>query len=124
MNRKQKETRRGRAELKLEERTALWNAKPENRHLPSLWEFGNIRLLTEKKDWTEPQRTMMRRATRTHALRSGSVLTVMLLIGLTFWHILDTNRQENLAKRLENSVNSMATAPWYKVPDAITDLEV
>ena len=36
LTRKQKETRRGRAELKLAERSALWNAKPENRHLPSL----------------------------------------------------------------------------------------
>ena len=36
LTRKQRETRRGRAELRLAERTALWNAKPENRHLPSV----------------------------------------------------------------------------------------
>ena len=35
LTRKQRETRRGRAELRLAERSALWNAKPENRHLPS-----------------------------------------------------------------------------------------
>ena len=46
LTRKQRETRRGRAELRLAERAALWNAKPENRHLPSLWEWANIRLLT------------------------------------------------------------------------------
>jgi hypothetical protein len=33
--RKQKETRRGRAELRLAERAALWASKPENRHLPA-----------------------------------------------------------------------------------------
>ena len=55
LNRKQKETRRGRTELLLAERASLWNAKPENRHLPSVWEWANIRLLTKKKDWTEPQ---------------------------------------------------------------------
>ena len=37
LTRKQRETRRGRAELRLAERSSLWNAKPENRHLPSLW---------------------------------------------------------------------------------------
>ena len=56
LTRKQKETRKGQAELRLAERSALWNAKPENRHLPSLWEWGGIRLLTRKKEWTEPQR--------------------------------------------------------------------
>ena len=40
---KQKETRRGRAELKLAERSAMWNTKPENRHLPSFLEFASIR---------------------------------------------------------------------------------
>ena len=35
LTRKQKETRRGRAELRLVERSSLWNAKPENRRLPS-----------------------------------------------------------------------------------------
>ena len=62
LTRKQKETRRGRAELRLAERSASWNAKPENRQLPSALEWANIRLLTKKKDWTEPQRKMMRQS--------------------------------------------------------------
>ena len=60
LTRKQKETRRGRAELRLAERSALWNAKPENRHLPSVLEWVSIRTLTDAADWTEPQRKMMR----------------------------------------------------------------
>src|SRR5262249_9097137 len=35
LTRKQRETRRGRAELRLAERSAAWNSKPENRHLPT-----------------------------------------------------------------------------------------
>jgi len=38
LTRKQKETRRGRAERRLAERATLWNAKPESRHLPSVLE--------------------------------------------------------------------------------------
>ena len=68
LTRKQKETRRGRAELRLADRSSLWNAKPENRHLPSLLEWANIRLLTRKKDWNEPQRRMMKRAGRVHGV--------------------------------------------------------
>jgi hypothetical protein len=47
LNRKQKETRKGRAELRLEERSALWNAKPDHRHLPSIFEWATIRTLTD-----------------------------------------------------------------------------
>ena len=54
LTRKQRETRRGRAELRLAERAALWNAKPENRHLPSLVEWATIRLLTRAR--TGPSR--------------------------------------------------------------------
>ena len=42
-------------------------------------EWANIRLLTKKKDWTEPQRKMMRRAGRVHGVRG--VLTLALLTG-------------------------------------------
>ena len=80
LTRKQKETRRGRAELRLAERSALWNAKPENRFLASFWEWVTIGLLTRKKDWTEPQRKMMRRAGRVHGLRT--LATVLVLAGL------------------------------------------
>ncbi len=39
----------------LAERAGVWNAKPTNRHLPSLWEDVKIRLLTDHKRWTSPQ---------------------------------------------------------------------
>ncbi len=85
---KKKETRRGRAELRLAERSELWNVKPENRHLPSRWEFLNIRLLTSKRDWTGQQRKMMGKAGRVHGLRSGilAALVVLSLIGLGIRH--------------------------------------
>ena len=62
LTRKLRETRRGRAELRLAERTALWSGQPANRFLPPWWEWLVLRLLTRGRDWTTPQRTMMRRA--------------------------------------------------------------
>ncbi len=80
LTRKQRETRRGRAELRLAERSVLWNAKPENRYLASVTEWATIRLLTRKRDWSEPQRRMMRRAGRVHGLRMlGSAMLVALI---------------------------------------------
>ena len=78
LNKEQMKTWRGRAELRLAERSALWNAKPENRHLPALWEWGGVWLLTRKQDWTEPQRRMMRKAARVHGLRG---LGMAVLVG-------------------------------------------
>jgi formylglycine-generating enzyme required for sulfatase activity len=82
LTRKQKETRRGRAELRLGERAAAWNSKPENRHLPAWWEWATIRLYTHKGAWTPPQRRLMGRAGRYHAMRGG--LLVLALVVLTF----------------------------------------
>ncbi len=81
LTRKQRETRRGRAELRLADRAALWQAKPEKRHLPSGWEWLNIRLFTRKRDWTEPQRRMMRKAGRYHGTRGLAALLLLLLLG-------------------------------------------
>jgi formylglycine-generating enzyme required for sulfatase activity len=82
LTRKQKETRRGRAALRLAERAASWNSKPENRHLPTWWEWANIRLYTRKRDWTLPQGRMMRRAGSYYAVRGG--LLALTLVVLTF----------------------------------------
>ncbi len=79
LTRNQKETRRGRAELLLVDRAAVWNARPENRQLPSLSQWLQIKWLTAKKNWTVPQRKMLRKASRYHAVR-GFVVAVLLSI--------------------------------------------
>src|SRR5262249_14305367 len=63
LTRKQKETRRGKAELLLADRAVVWNARPENRQLPSLLQWLQIRWYTRKRNWIPPQRKLMQRAT-------------------------------------------------------------
>ena len=77
LTRKQKESRQGRAELLLTDRAAVWNARPENRQLPSLVQWLQVQCWTQKKDWTPPQRKMMRKATRYHVVR-GMALGLLL----------------------------------------------
>jgi len=103
LTRKQKETRRGRAELRLADRAAVWNARPENRQLPSLLQWFNICWLTHKKNWTPPQQKMMRKAGRYHAVR-GMILAVLLtagtINGLVIRDQVEEQRKANLAAQL------------------------
>jgi formylglycine-generating enzyme required for sulfatase activity len=80
LTRKQKSTRAGRSELRLASRAAIWNAHPERRQLPSLWEWINIRLLTRSDLWSEPQRRMMRTAAKHHALTAGLLAAIVLAV--------------------------------------------
>jgi serine/threonine protein kinase len=123
LTRKQKETRRGRAELRLAERAALWESKPENRHLPAWWEWANIRLLTRKKGWTPPQRQMMRKAARFHAVR-GLALALMLLVAT--WVGLGIRGQvieQQNAERASGLVRRLLDADTTQVPGVIQEMK-
>ena len=79
--RTQRESRQGRAELRLSMWSSVWNGKPENRNLPSWWEWVSIRLLTKKKTWTKPQQKMMRKARRHHVVRGLILAVILALVG-------------------------------------------
>ena len=100
LTRKQQETRRGRAELRLADRAGLWKEKRETRHLPSLWEFLNIRLLTDKRKWTPPQRKMMSRAGRAHGIRVSIAATVAIAALFSAWEINGHFQARALVRRL------------------------
>lgn len=123
LTRKQKETRRGRAELRLAERSSLWNGKPENRHLPSLLEWLRIRTLTDSGRWTATQKTMMRQAARTHAWRSALTLAgvlALVAVGIDLRSRV-TRRQE--VTRVEGLVGRLVSAEPSQVPDVVAQLD-
>lgn len=76
---KQRESRRGRAEIRLAERAGLWVAKPERRQLPSFLEWLEIRLHTQRPRWNDRERQMMHAASRHHLFQTGFFLFVLLL---------------------------------------------
>ena len=55
-----------------------WGARPQRRRLPTWWEWVNILVLTERKAWTDGQRTLMRSATRYQVVR-GSVAALLIV---------------------------------------------
>jgi formylglycine-generating enzyme required for sulfatase activity len=103
LTRKQKETRRGRAELLLADRAAVWNARPENRQLPSLLQWLSIRWLTAKKNWTPLERKMMRRANRFHVVRGVAVVLLLGLLGLASWEVIGHLNAKHLCARLREA---------------------
>ncbi len=133
LTRKRKETRKGRAELLLADRAAVWNARPENRQLPSLVQWFQIKSFTKKKSWTPPQKKMMSKANRFHAIQG--MIVVALLVGMTYagTSIRDSVlqqraqsqaklREKENATRAEELVDSLLKAEIAQVPEVISDL--
>jgi hypothetical protein len=94
LTRKRRETWRGRAELRLAERASLWEARHENRLLPSWWEWLAIRILTRSEDWTLAQQEMMRQADRYLALRCLLLAVVAGLALAVGWEGLGRVRSQ------------------------------
>jgi serine/threonine protein kinase/formylglycine-generating enzyme required for sulfatase activity len=123
LTRKQKESRRGRAELRLADRAAVWKEKQENRHLPSLWEFLNIQLLTDLAKWNEPQRKMMRRAERFHSVRTGiagAVILLLLLSGVAISRQIEEKRNADSAAAL---LKRLVAADIAEVPGVVQEID-
>jgi len=107
LTRKQKETRRGRAELCLAEVAGLWNAKRVNRYLPAWWEVLSVRLLTRKKDWTDSERKMMRAASRYYGVRGLFLLAIVaVLVGWASYEVYGTLRARALVQNLMTAETS------------------
>ena len=122
LTRKQKETPRGRAELLLDDRAGVWNARPENRQLPSLAQWFQIRRFTQKKSWTPPQRKVMAKAGRHHAIRS--LIAALLLAVITFTGM--TIRQQGIVQRNATHaiglMDSLLKADIAQVLTVVSDL--
>ena len=122
LTRKQKETPGGRAELLLADRATVWNARRESRQLPSLWQWLQIRLLTQKKNWLPVQRLMMQDAGRYHAVR-GLVLALVLV---ALWAVGLVVRSEiveqNNAHHAAALVQTLLRSETPQVPAIVQDM--
>ncbi len=100
LTRKQKETRRGRAELLLADRAGVWQSRQESRQLPSLWQWFSILCLTRKAKWTRPERLMMRQSRRYYLLRGVMAGCALGLLGWGALEARGTFESDSLRKRL------------------------
>ena len=123
LTRKQKETRKGRAELKLSDTSVTWNSKPENRFLPSLVDWLNICLLTNRGQWTEPQRKMMRTAAKAHGLTWGGVLAAVLAIGLSVQYWVAQRDWASKQQQTQNAAELLQINLGTSIPFNIRELQ-
>lgn len=123
LSRKLRETKAGRAQLRLQELTAAWTSKPQNRNLPSLWEWLTIRRLTDGKKWKTSEQTVMRRAGRVHAMRTGllaSAIAVLAVLGLAVRGQVKAQQERS---RVEGWVAQLTTAEPAQVPAIVRQLD-
>ena len=116
LNRKQKETYRGRAELRLAERADLWNARREKNQMPSAWEYGSILAFTQPRRWTATQREMMRGATSYYLTRCAGVVIVAAMLGFAAAETWGRTRADAM-------VVSLLRAETSDVPEILSDME-
>ena len=123
LTRKQKETRRGRAELRLAERSAAWNAKPDNRHLPNVFEWLNIRFFTDARAWSDPQRKLMHNAARFQVTYWGTILVVLLVIGMLVRQYAVRLQRQTAARETTAAVNAVQAVSGQAVTFALKELD-
>jgi len=119
LTRKQRETRKGRAQLTLEERASLWSTKPEKRHLPSLAEWATIRILTDRKDWSPSERLMMSAAAKRYSARIARTGFLIALaataLGAAAVWVENGRRHQEASSFVEN----LRVADWARLPDIL-----
>lgn len=122
LTRKQRETKKGRAELKLAERAAVWNVNQENKQLPTLLEWFQIRRWTDKKRWTAPERSLMRTAARVHAMNWGSSILSVLILGGIIGYLFQQQSLRSQQEKITVALDSLQRTLGPSVPVNIEKL--
>jgi hypothetical protein len=122
LTRKQRETKKGRAELKLAERAAVWNVNQENKQLPTLLEWFQIRRWTDKKRWTAPERSLMRTAARVHARNWGSSIVCVLILGGIIGYLFQQQSLRSQQEKITQALDFLQEANGSAVPVNIEKL--
>jgi serine/threonine protein kinase/formylglycine-generating enzyme required for sulfatase activity len=123
LTRKQRETMKGRAELKLAERAAAWGINQESKQLPTLLEWHQIRRLAEPAKWKANEKAVMQQATRHYVQRlSLATATAVLLLCGGWLAARETSRRQE-ADRIAGRVDTLTLAQPAQIPDIVKLLD-
>lgn len=119
LTRKQKETRRGRVQLRLAERAQLWHARPESRQLPSLFEWLSVLACTHAKSWTPAEKAVVAASTSYYVRRL--VLLLILLVGVAWAVVAVRNDLRRAAdeRHADSLINQLRTGKVAHLPDIL-----
>ena len=122
LTRKQRETKKGRAELKLAERAAAWSLNPEAKQLPTLIEWFQIRRLTEPAKWKAGEKGVMQQATRHHTTRALLATTLAIALVLSGLGVKRWNDERLMDRDAASLVSKIETADFGKLADEFKKL--
>tara|TARA_R110002049_G_scaffold2750_2_gene21495 strand:- start:291068 stop:295375 length:4308 start_codon:yes stop_codon:yes gene_type:complete len=80
LTRRQRETRKGRADLRLAEYAGLWSSKPHPTFTPPWFDWLTILFWSSKNHWNTAEKEMMRVAGRRHTTRFLAVVAALLCV--------------------------------------------
>lgn len=120
---RQRETRRGRAELRLKELAETWAAHPTSRNLPDAGEFLFIAWHADRHGWNNQESRLMKTAGRRHARRWAAVAAALVaLVALAF--TARANMQSASDRRVaESHVRRLLEVPVTDVAGVLSDLQ-
>ncbi len=123
LTRKQKETRRGCAELTLQERTSFWSVRSEPKQLPSFFEWADILRHIPRSAWSTSNAGMMRAASRVYLRRMFTVLGVFVLILSSFFYVRHIVDERQNAEKYKNLISDLWQARTEHVPEILNVLD-
>jgi serine/threonine protein kinase/formylglycine-generating enzyme required for sulfatase activity len=122
LNQKQRETKKGRAELKLAERAATWGMNQENKQLPTLWEWMQIRRWTDSKRWSPSEQAVMHKAGRLHVRNWGAALLGLLVTGGVIGYVFQQQNLRSQHEKITVTLDSLQKTLGPAVPVNIEKL--
>ncbi|MFO0942318.1 MAG: serine/threonine-protein kinase [Pirellulales bacterium] len=123
LSRKLRQSKIGRAQLRLQELTTAWSSKPADRNLPTLWEWITIRWLTDHRKWKSNEQTVMRRASRLHARRISLFSSAFAFLAVLGFLVRGQILAQQEATRIEGLIDRLESAEPNQLPSVIAALE-
>ena len=100
LTRKQRETRRGRAQLRLRERASDWAVQPGRRYLLSVGELLATSALTRWRLWTIPERALVNSSLRRHATRGMGIAAITACLAVAGVEVFGRYEARSLRDRI------------------------
>lgn len=118
LNREKSRTLKGRAQLKLKERAAMWASKPEKRQYPSFNEWVLISLLTASSRKQPEEEQLLKASSRHYWVRivfSCLAIAILSLVGIKSY-------QHQVEQAETNTVNGLVEDLWIAEFDYLPEL--
>ncbi len=123
LTRKQRETKKGLAELKLAERSSVWNTRKERQQLPTLLEWIRIRRWTNPERWTEQERAVMKAAGRWYLKSWGSGVLAIILLGTVLGVVFQQQNLRNQQEQVRVAIDALQRTLGMAVPGNLREIK-